>query len=358
MTFKLLPEASGGYSVKLAGTCSLDDNVISLKPINVDTGEPVAATQDIVGSLRTGTRVNGSLLAVTSTGARIFKPASAKGASKTWDNFICYQAAVSRFEAHTYAMVGLFGDGTAKAFSIPGLKEISSVDVSQHLDIRRLSDAIVTPTGFIFGWTGPSEIVALNVWGTGQDLTRSLDKLFNPEALIPPRPTISTLQWISGTTYVTPADMDKLIGGPDRPPSKRMIEQMRAEEHAQRMTARQNVASSSPQRPPEPQEEGYWAYMQRQIQERTDNLGITGDNMDKLEDSSEGFSKDVNKFIKDQKKAAVKGCEWLRSSIRSKTFRTANMMIFSHFQQAWILRQWRTRSPDLLCGRLYQRTWY
>jgi hypothetical protein len=32
----------------------------------------------------------------------------------------------------------------------------------------------------------------------------------NPELLIPPRPTISNIQWISGTQHVTPADMDLL----------------------------------------------------------------------------------------------------------------------------------------------------
>ncbi|KAL9128366.1 MAG: hypothetical protein Q9217_002945 [Psora testacea] len=308
VTFKLLPDSSGRYLVKLAGTVSLDDRVISLSPINIDTGEPADATQEVVGSLRSGARINGVLLAVTSSSARLFKPPSAKGAHKSWDDIICYQAAVARFEAYTYAMVGLFGDGTAKAFSIPGLKEIASTDVSTILDMRRISEAIITPTGFIFGWTGPSEIAVLNVWGTGQDLTRSLDKLFNPEALIPPRPTISNLQWISGTTYVTPADMDKLIGGPDRPPSKRMIEQMRGEEQAQRMSGRQNTgSSSSPRQQPARQEEGYWSYMQRQIQERTENLGLAGDSMEKLEDNSQGWANDVNKFVKDQKKAAVKG---------------------------------------------------
>ena len=50
----------------------------------------------------------------------------------------------------------------------------------------------------------------MNIWGAGNDLTRSLDKIFNAEALIPPRPTISNMQWLSGTTYITPADMDKL----------------------------------------------------------------------------------------------------------------------------------------------------
>ena len=311
-TFKLLPESNGGYAVKLAGTCSLDDRLISLSPINADTGESVEATPELVAGLRSGTRVNGVLVAVTQSSARIFKPAAAKGASKTWDEFLCYRAAIIRFEAHTYALLGLYGDGSAKLYSIPGLKEIGSINIANILDVQRFSEAIITPTGFIIGWTGPSEIAVLNAWGSGQDLTRSLDKIFNPETLIPPRPTISNMQWISGTQYFTPADMDKLIGGPDRPPSKRMIEQMRADEEAQRVANRQ-AASSSKSQPPGRQEEGYWAYMQRQVQERTENLGLAGDNMDKLEDNSQGFADDVSKFVSKQKKNAVMGSMYPRS---------------------------------------------
>ena len=248
-------------------------------------------------------------MAVTQSGARIFKPPATKGASKSWDEFLCYHAAVIRFEAHTYALLGLFGDGSAKVYSIPGLNEIASTNVSHILDVRRLSEALIAPTGFIFGWTGPSEIAVLNVWGSGQDLTRSLDKIFNAEALIPPRPTISNMQWISGTQYVTPADMDKLIGGPDRPPSKRMIEQMRADEEARRAASRQ-PASSAKSPAPGRQDEGYWAYMQRQVQERTESLGLAGDNMDKLEDNSQGFADDVNKFVSNQKKKAVMGSKY------------------------------------------------
>ena len=311
VTFKLLPESTGGYTVKLVGTCTLDEKIISLSPINTDSGDLAAATQDVVASLRSGARINGVLLAVTATGARIFKPAAAKGANKSWDQFLCYQAAVIKFEAYTYALVGLFGDGCAKAFSIPGLKEIASTNVTHILNVQRLSEATITPTGFIFGWTGPSEIAVLNVWGTGQDLTRSLDKLFNPQALIPPRPTISNLQWMSGTQYVTPADMDMFIGGPDRPPSKRMIEQQRADEEARRVASRQSGPSSSgaDKQTPGRQEEGYWAYMQRQVQERTENLGLAGDNVEKLEDNSAGWADDVNKYVSSQKKKAVMGCK-------------------------------------------------
>ena len=287
----------------------MDDRIILISSINADSGEPAEATPELVAGLRTGSKVNGVFVAVTQTGARIFKPATSKGASKSWDEFLCHRAAITRFEAHTYALLGLFGDGTAKVFSIPGLKEIASANVSHILDVHRFSEAMITPTGFVFGWTGPSEIAVLNIWGSGQDLTRSLDKLYNPEALIPPRPTISNMQWISGIQYVTPADMDKLIGGPDRPPSKRMIEQMRIDEEAQRAASRQ-PASSSRSPPPGRQEESYWAYMQRQVQERTENLGLAGDNMDKLEDNSQGFADDVSKFVSNQKKKAVMGGEY------------------------------------------------
>lgn len=313
MTFKLLPEAQGGYTVKLAGTTSLDEKIVAISPINADIGEPAEATQAVVGGLRSGTRVNGVIIVVTESGVRIFKPAVSKGAHKAWDQCICYSAAVVRFEGQTYCLVGLFGDGYAKAYSIPGLKEIASAKVDDILDIRRFSEAIIVPTGFIFGWTGPSEIAVLNVWGTGQDLSRSLDKLFNIDAPMIPRPTISNLQWISGTSYVSAVDMDRLIGGPDRPPSKRMIEQQRAEDAAQRSLARQGADSSSSGSRPRPgvaatkSQEGYWEYMQRQIQERTENLGLAGDNMDRVEENSQGFADDVGKYVGNAKKKAVMG---------------------------------------------------
>lgn len=134
----------------------------------------------------------------------------------------------------------------------------------------------------------------------GESFLRSQDRLFNPEALIPPRPTISNIEWISGTQYVTPADMDTLIGGPNRPPSKRMIAQARADE-AQRREAARGVAASNVAH----QDEGYWAYMQRQLQERTQNLGLAGDGMDTLEENSRGWFDDVNKFVDRQKRNAA-----------------------------------------------------
>jgi hypothetical protein len=209
-TFKILPDQSGRHSVTYTGTVSLDDSVISICPIHAESGRAAHATPPVVAGLRTGTKVNGILLTVSASGVRVFKPATNKGASKTWDEFLCDTATVVRYKDLGYALLGLYGDGCARAYSIPALKEIGSLRVDHVLDIRRFSEAVITSTGDILGWKGPAELALINVFGAGLNLDRTKDTLINPELLIPPRPTISNMQWISGTQYVTPADMDLL----------------------------------------------------------------------------------------------------------------------------------------------------
>jgi hypothetical protein len=55
-----------------------------------------------------------------------------------------------------------------------------------------------------------STITTVRIPRTNIPSVRTTDMLLNPQLLIPPRPTISNIQWISGTQYVTPADMDLL----------------------------------------------------------------------------------------------------------------------------------------------------
>ncbi|OOF99786.1 hypothetical protein ASPCADRAFT_203594 [Aspergillus carbonarius ITEM 5010] len=304
-TFKILPAENGRYMATFAGTSLLDDKVINIIPVNADDGGLALATPKAVGGLRNGARVNGVVIAVTASGCRIFKPATSKGAHRSWDDYLCDSAAVVKTEARGYSIVGLFGDGHTRAFSIPGLKEIGSSPINQIADMRRLTDATISSNGTVLVWTSPSEVGMFSVWGAGHGLRPSEDQLYNPQAVIPPRPTITNIQWISGTQYISPADMDLLIGGPDRPPSKRMREQMRIDEEERRKAFREgrtptNQSSSSNQ-------EGYWSYMQRQMTERTERLNFAGDNMERLEESSSNFARDVNKFVQNQKKKAVLG---------------------------------------------------
>ncbi|KAF4126055.1 syntaxin-binding protein 5 [Geosmithia morbida] len=306
ITFKLLPN-NGGYSVELAGVVTLDDRIISLNPIDAHTGKPALATGPIVAGLREGRQVDGVVVAVTEKEIRIFRPANSKGASKEFDDILCDAAAVAELELQGIAVVGVFGDSTARAFSIPGLREIGKADLPM-MDLSRSTNLTVTQTGDVFAWTGPSEMAVVHVWGAGQPLKQSLDTLVNPKLECPPRPTISNMQWISGTQYVSPLDLDILVGGLDRPPSKRMLEAAASEKRAAAAAAAGSGPSShNANKPRSPSQEGWGDYLTRQLNERTEKLNIMGDNMDNLQEQSQGWADDVNKFINRQKRNVVVG---------------------------------------------------
>jgi syntaxin-binding protein 5 len=163
-TFKILPDSSGRHSVQLSGVAGLDDSIIRMIPLEAESGQSAHASQHAYAGLRNGLRVNGILLAVTHSGARLFKPANGRGASKSWDGYRCESAGVCRVEDQC-ALVTLGSDGQARALSIPGLHQIATASLSKYMDPRRLSDAIVTTSGDVLGWTGPAETALVNVFG-------------------------------------------------------------------------------------------------------------------------------------------------------------------------------------------------
>ncbi|KAL7810057.1 lethal giant larvae like, C-terminal domain-containing protein [Trichoderma aethiopicum] len=299
ITMKLLPGAGGSYTAEMAGMVAFDGRVVSLNPIQADTGKPALATGQIVAGLREGRQVHGALVAVTEKEIRILKPAHSKGASKEFDDVLCDSACVAELELQGYAIVAAFRDGSARAYSIPGMRDLGSAKLPM-VDRTRSTATIVTQTGDIFAWAGPAEMAVVHVWGTGKELQQSPDLLINPKIDIPPRPTISNLQWISGTQHVSPLDLDLLVGGPNRPPSKRMMEAAAAEQRAVKDTSAGGGGSSS-------QAEGWGDYLTRQLNERTEKLNLMGDTMDTLQEQSAGWADDVNKFIGRQKRNMIVG---------------------------------------------------
>lgn len=110
VTLRLLPEAGRGYTIQPVGTTSIDGKIISLSTLNADTGAPADASQSVFAELRNGVNLNGVVLAVSNSGAKIYRPAAAKGAHKSWDEFACHAANVVHFGSHGYVLVGLFGE--------------------------------------------------------------------------------------------------------------------------------------------------------------------------------------------------------------------------------------------------------
>lgn len=238
--------------------------------------------------------------AVAQSEVRVFRPAHSKGASKSFDDILCDAACVAELELQGWAVVAVFGDRSVRAFTIPGLREVGKAELSM-IDPGRSTNTVVTQTGDVFAWTGPSELAVVHVWGTGKPLQQSPDTLINPKLEIPPRPTISNIQWISGTQYVSPLDLDLLVGGPDRPPSKRMMDAAAAEQRMARSGGPAGASGSAAS------QEGWGDYLTRQLNERTEKLNIMGDSMDNLQQQSAGWADDVNKFIGQQKRNMVLG---------------------------------------------------
>ena len=175
-TFKILPTANGAYSAAFVGVSNIEDKVCNLIPIDADSGGNALATPNAVGGLRNGAKINGVLIAISPSSCRIFKPATSKGAHKTWDDFFVDSSAVVRTEGRGYSLVCLCGDGNARAFSIPALKEIGCSKINHIAEMRRLSEAHITPTGTVMTWTGPSEIGLFNVWGSGHQMYNVLPR--------------------------------------------------------------------------------------------------------------------------------------------------------------------------------------
>lgn len=101
---------------------------------------------------------------------------------------------------------------------------------------------------------------------------------------------------------MSPTDLDLLIGGPDRPPSKRMMAAAAEEDRIARLGS-----SGSSRIPGSQSTEGWGEYMTRQLNERTEKLNIMGDSLDKVQENSAGWAEDVNKYISKQKRNLVLG---------------------------------------------------
>ena len=156
-------QPSRSYPIKVGDTprstqalSHWDNKIMQIAPIIADTGHPAQASQHAMAALRSGHKVSGALVAVTPTSIHVFRPATAKGAHKSFDNYFCDAAGVVRYQDQGYAVLGLFGGRVnARAFSIPSLRELASLKASDILNVRRFCDAVIAPTGNILGFTGP-----------------------------------------------------------------------------------------------------------------------------------------------------------------------------------------------------------
>jgi syntaxin-binding protein 5 len=75
----------------------------------------------------------------------------------------------------------------------------------------RLHKTVINPEGDVFCWTDKMECSLFTIYGRGLKLSDiPNDALYDALKTVPPRPTISNLQWIMGTQYLSPDDLNLL----------------------------------------------------------------------------------------------------------------------------------------------------
>lgn len=246
-TLRIVPRQGGSYGVQPVGVFNVAaEPIIKLQSINMAKGSLGTANPQDMALLPQGVVIPGSLFACTATEARIFEQPHSKITHKKL-GFNCLSVGLSYVrEGESMTATFLTDIGKFKVMAVPSLRDMASAPSPVILSSKYSKESVITSTGDIVIRQSLTRAALIRVWGRGvkfEDIPK--DALYDALKAVPPRPTISTLQWVKGRQYTSQADLDLLIGGPRRPKSKAMIEQERADEERERQRLKKAGTSAS-----------------------------------------------------------------------------------------------------------------
>ncbi|KTW27292.1 hypothetical protein T552_02275 [Pneumocystis carinii B80] len=196
----------------------------------------------------------------------------------------CLSANIVYQESIDVAIACLINNRKVFLLSFPDLNDLFSVNLP-HLFIDKLNKTIITIIGVIYLWVNEMELSLFNLFGNGIRITEFPSGiLYDSSKKVPPRPTISTWEWITGTKYITAAELDSLIGGPDRPLPKKLLQSL-AEQKLKNKTEKK--AHSACQQNEHPDSYGnIFVQTTENIRERGRKIFDVGEKLEFLEESS------------------------------------------------------------------------
>lgn len=325
LTYRLIPQRTGGYAVEAIGTFNVaPEPLIALAPLDVAVGKSAVAQSDVMSQLSSGIVIPGALLAVTAHEARIFRQPGSKVSHKKFafnaiSAGLCYLR-----EGDSLALVCITDASEYRVMAIPSLRDVvtrklpfelfgDSSDTPHNVRPRRPypSDSIVARMGDLFVRSGRSTAAMINIWGRGMTASDiPQDHLYDAMKALPPRPTISTVQWVRGRQYITVEDLDNLLGGPRRPKNRRKAEMERNREEQARLVDMKKTSS---------RREAEWSrYESDDAESSNSRFGGISAAFNNLEQSTNEYVDSLGDMIKNAKNNAVKSS--LKSSLRSKFF--------------------------------------
>ncbi|EGV63012.1 Lethal(2) giant larvae sro7 [Yamadazyma tenuis] len=236
--FKILPQANGGFEVMLADKTmklnyrsSEDSCIKEIIPIS-SKGASTVPTLDVFNKLSQGILIPGYLILASDKDIRVLKPPKQKLAHKVIEEHCC-SAGVVDIGAKGVILASVLRTGFIKLSNLPALADITDYKLSKDLvksyDLNSISKSNVLRTGDLYVRTGESEFInlALSIKDPRRKNKDTTDLLFNENSVIPPKPSVSALQWAKGaSTVISVPDLNALIGGPNRKPAKHPESQM------------------------------------------------------------------------------------------------------------------------------------
>ncbi|KAK9453181.1 lethal giant larvae like, C-terminal-domain-containing protein [Dipodascopsis uninucleata] len=217
--FRIVPTRDGHHTAQLVSIFSMKSKIIATIPFDTTYGLSAVASPTILQQLPQGVVISGAIIVVTPEEARVIKPPKAKIASKSFEDKIISAGVSYLRQGDTLVLVCLTESGYIRVFSLPYLKEMQSLSVQRLHHMQFAPKSIISLNGDVVLGMGKYEAALLNIWGKGvalKSLGRSGKEIQKQDALydalkpFPPRPQISTIQWVGGTKYVTQEDLDLL----------------------------------------------------------------------------------------------------------------------------------------------------
>jgi WD40 repeat protein len=212
----LVPTPAGGYAVHFdsATPFGADGAIIAVLPINTRDGNSVVATPNALAGLRDGLITEAATVVVQQRAIRVLGGVTTKlEKCEIKDRTLVKGEIVARETG--IAVVVVSSNRRITAWSLPHLQRIAEISLPNHVVVERLHETVITPDGDVFCWTDKMECSLFTIWGRGLQLSDiPSDALYDALKTVPARPTISNLQWIMGTQYISPADFNLLSTSP------------------------------------------------------------------------------------------------------------------------------------------------
>lgn len=247
LMFKIIPQGNGGFGVVFADkSANLNYRVLGnedpstskidqIIPLNANNGESTVASLAMFQRLSTGIVIPGFIVVGSNRDIRVIKPPKAKLSHKVIDDS-CLRCGVIKVKTKGVVLASLVKTGYIKFSSLPSLTDITDIKlpkdiyekVKQALESGAAYDSEILANGEIFVKLSDSELVSISaslneskIKKSSGSKTPTTDLLFNETAIIPPRPTVSAMQWAKGNSkYINLEDLTFLIAGPNRKPAK------------------------------------------------------------------------------------------------------------------------------------------